>query len=93
MKDNIRVKLDLKKRRYNLIASSNKIVRNIESVKFCYIDINCRPQIKRSDDSDNYRFFHFLNELKSMLAIDIWLLTKVMDLCKEAGVNIPDTYY
>ena len=39
MKNNVRVKLDLTKKRYNLLVSADKIVANINSVKFCYADI------------------------------------------------------
>ena len=71
LNDNVEVTLDLtKKKRYNLITSANKIVQNIESVKFCYIDVNCRPKIKWSVDSVNDDFFHSLNELRSIFAID-----------------------
>lgn len=67
LKDNVRVKLDLiKKKCYNLITSANKIVRNIGSVKSCYLDINYRPKVKWSDDSVNDDFFHSFNKLKSM---------------------------
>lgn len=63
MKNNVRVKLDLTKKRYNLLVSADKIVANINSVKFCYADMNCRPKIIWSDDSLNRELFHSLNEL------------------------------
>ena len=48
MKNNVRVKLDLTKKRYNLLVLANTFVANINInlVKFCYADINCRPKIK-----------------------------------------------
>ena len=61
MKNNVPVKLDLTKKRYNLLVSANRFVANINSVKFCYVDINCRPKIKWSDDSLNDEFFYSLN--------------------------------
>ena len=70
MKNNVQVKLNLTKKRYNLLASVNKFVANINSVKFCYADINCRPNIIWSDDSLNDEFFHSLNELKELVNID-----------------------
>ena len=66
-----------KKKRYNLITSANKIAQNIESVKFCYIGVNCRPKIKWSVDSVNDDFFHSLNELRSIFAIDGWLVVVI----------------
>ena len=71
MKDNVRVKLDQRKKYYNLITSANKVVQNIGSVKFCYVDENCRPKSKWSDESVNDDFFHSLSELKSILAIEV----------------------
>ena len=61
MKNNVRVKLELTKKRFNLLVSANKLVTNISSVKFCYADMSYRPKIKWSDDSMNDEFFHSLN--------------------------------
>ena len=61
MKNNVPVKLDLTKKCYDLLVSANRFVANINSVKFFYADINCRPKIKWSDDSLNDEFFHSLN--------------------------------
>ena len=70
MKNNMRVKLDLRKKRYNLLISANIFVANINSVKFCCAGINCRPKIKWSNDSLNDEFFHSLNQFKDMTNID-----------------------
>ena len=70
MKNNVRVKLDPTKKRYNLLVSANKFVTNINSVKFCYAGINCRPKIKWPGDSLNYELFHSFNELKEIVDID-----------------------
>ena len=47
MKNNVRVKLDLTKKRSNLLVLANTFVANINInlVKFCYADIKCRPKI------------------------------------------------
>ena len=71
IKDNVRVKLDLTKKRYNVNTSANKSAHNINLVKSCYVDVNCRPNIEKSDDSVNDNFFHSLNNLKSMFAIEV----------------------
>ena len=72
MKNNVRVKLDLTKKRSNLLVLANTFVANINInlVKFCYADIKCRPKINESDDSLNDEFFHSLNEVKEMANID-----------------------
>ena len=70
LKNDVRVKLDLTKKRYDLLMSANNHVANIDKIKFCYADINCRLKVKWSDDSLNDEFFHSLNELKEMVSDD-----------------------
>ena len=70
MKCPVRVKIDLTKKRHNLLVSANKYVSNIDSVKFCYADINCRLKIKWEDESINDTFFYSLTELKSHVNSD-----------------------
>ena len=41
-----RVKLDLTKSKYTLLADANKVVKQNSDIKFCYVDINCRLKIK-----------------------------------------------
>ena len=53
MKCPVRVKIDLTKKRHNLLVSANKYISNIDSVKFCYADINCRLKIKWEAESIN----------------------------------------
>ena len=67
LNNNVRVKLDLTKKRYNLLMSANKYVADIDRVKFCYADINCRLKVKWSDESFDDDFFHSMNELKEMV--------------------------
>ena len=70
MKSPVRVKIDLTKKRHNLLVSANKYVSNIYSVKFCYADINCRLRIIWEDESINDTFFYSLAELKSHVKAD-----------------------
>ena len=56
MKNPLRVKIDLMKERHNLLASANKFVSNIDSVKFCYADVNCRL---RKNGKMNQSITHF----------------------------------
>ena len=44
-----------------------KLLQNVKSVKFPYIDANCRPKINWSDDLIDDNFFHSLHELKYMI--------------------------
>ena len=70
MKNPLRVKIDLMKERHNLLASANKFVSNIDSVKFCYADVKCRLKIKWENESINNTFFYSLTELKSHINAD-----------------------
>ena len=46
MKNFVRFKIDLTKKCHNLLVSANTYISNINSVKFCYADVNCRPKKK-----------------------------------------------
>ena len=70
MKNPARVKIDLKKKRHNLLVSANKYVSNIDSVKFGYVDVNCKLKIKWEGESVNETFFYSLTELKSQVNAD-----------------------
>ena len=67
MKCGIRVKLDLTKSRYSLLAKANDIVKSNARVKFCYADINCRLKLKWVDDSLKDEFFTTIDELQDIL--------------------------
>ena len=72
MKNPVRAKVDLTKKRYNLLVSANKYVKKIGSLKFCYADTNCRLMLKCEDESINDIFFYSLTQLKSHLNADEW---------------------
>ena len=70
MKSPARVKIDLTKNPHNLLVSANKYVSNVDSVKFCYLNINCRLKIKWEDDSIDETYFYSLAETKSHVNAD-----------------------
>ena len=70
MKSPVRVKIDLTKNPHNLLVSANKYVSNVDSVKFCYLNINCRLKIKWEDDSIDETYFYSLAETKSHVNAD-----------------------
>ena len=53
----VKVKINLTKKRHNLLVSENKHVSNIDSAKVCYADANCRLKIKWEDKSIKKTFF------------------------------------
>ena len=38
----IKVRLDLTKSRYDLLSNANNHVKEIPTIRFCYVDVNCR---------------------------------------------------
>ena len=70
MKNPVRVKIDLTKKRHNLLISADKYVSNINSVKFCYEDVNCRLKIKWEDESMNDTIFYSSSEIKCHVNAD-----------------------
>ena len=60
------VRLDLTKRRYDILKAGNEFIKSIgHTAKFCYADINCRMKIKWGDNSEE--FFESLQDLKDLV--------------------------
>ena len=70
MRSPLRLKIDLTKKRHNLLVSENKYDSNINSLKFCYADIKCRLKIRWEDESISDTFFYSLAELKNHINPD-----------------------
>ena len=45
MKYNVKIHLDLTKKRYNLFKSVSNLVKDVDGIIFCYTDINCYLKI------------------------------------------------
>ena len=86
MKNPVRVKIT--KKRHNLLVFANKCVSNIDSVKFCYADINCRLNIKREDELINDTLLYFLTELNSHVDGDEWKFEKIFVLLWTASATL-----
>ena len=71
MSKNVRIKVDLTRKRFTLPSSANEHVRNTNLVKFCYTDINCRRKIKWSDEIREDTFFKHMEDLKRLINEDI----------------------
>ena len=49
------VRLDLAKRRYNILKVGNEYIKSIgHTAKFCYADLNCRMKITWGDNSEEF---------------------------------------
>ena len=60
----VTVKLDLTKRRYNLLKDARSLVQNVDGVKFAFADINCRLKVRMEDDRES------LADIKSTLKLE-----------------------
>ena len=66
----VRVKVDLTKKRHTLLVKANECAINIPKVKFCYADINCRFKVKWEVSCTSDSFFSSLDQLKSSIEND-----------------------
>ena len=64
MSQNVRIKLDLTKKRYSVLSDANDYVKDVSMIKFCYADVNCRLKIKWSDENKEDTFFKSIDDLK-----------------------------
>ena len=67
MEPTVRAKLDLTNSRYTLLTHANKVANQNPDVKFCYFDINCRLNIKWTDESIDDEFFSSMDEFYEIL--------------------------
>ena len=65
IKGNVRVKLDLTKKRYEVLRKAREIVEEIDNISFVYADINCRLKVRFKDNSE--LFFENLIELYDLI--------------------------
>ena len=66
LKNNVRVKLDLTKRRYAILREAINLVEEKDGVNFVYADINCRLKVRFTNGVE--RFFDSVEELQSILS-------------------------
>ena len=59
------VSLDLKKRRYSLLAKSKSIIKDNPAVMFAFADTNCSLALKLNDDK--FHYFNSEDELSKIL--------------------------
>ena len=53
----VKVRLDLTKSRYNLLNNANNYVKEIPTIRFCYVDVNCRLKVKFICEDQEDPFF------------------------------------
>ena len=62
--ENISVKLDLTKHRYQILKEARRIIEGIDEVGYVYADINCRLKVKMGDDIIP---FNTVDDLKALI--------------------------
>ena len=67
----IKVRLDLTKSRYDLLNKANEHVRDIPTIKFCYVDVNCRLKVRFASENQQDEFFSSMEELRDIADLEI----------------------
>ena len=65
------VRLDLTKSRYDLLNNAKNHVKEIPPIRFCYVDVNCRLQVKFTSEDQDEVFFSSMDELREITDMEI----------------------
>ena len=68
LKHNVKVKMDLTKKRYSISSDALKLSKNFENVNFVMVDINCRLKVVFKNGSS--KFFSDCDNLREILNKD-----------------------
>ena len=71
MSKNVRIKVDLTKKKFTLLLSANEYVRNTSLAKFWLADINFRLKIKWNDENREDTFFKNMEDLQRLIEKNI----------------------
>ena len=53
----VKIRLDLTKSRYDLLNNANSHVKEIPTIRFCYVDVNYRLKVKFTGEDQEDVFF------------------------------------
>ena len=67
----MRIKLNLTKSRYDLLKTTNDHVKEVPSIKFCYVDTNCRLKVKFNDKNQKDIFSSSFDDLRDIVDMAI----------------------
>ena len=62
---------DLTKSSYHLLKRANNYVKEMPSIKFCQVGINCRLKMEFNDEDHKDIFFSSFNDLRDILDMEI----------------------
>ena len=67
----VTVRLDLTKSRYDLLKNANNYVKEIPTIRFCYVDVNCRLKFKFTGEDQDDFFSSSMDELHDITDMKI----------------------
>ena len=67
----VKVRLDLTKYRYDFLNNANNHVKEIPTIRFCYVDVNCRLKVKLTGEDQDDVFFSSMDELRDITDMEI----------------------
>ena len=66
----VKVRLDSTKSRYDLLNNANNHVKEIPTIRFCYVNVNCRLKVKFTSENQDV-FFSSMDELRGITDMEI----------------------
>ena len=66
-----KVRLGLTKSRYDLLSNPKNYVKEIATIRFCYVDAKCRLKIKFIGEDQDDVFFSSMDELRNISEMEI----------------------
>ena len=66
-----KVRLGLTKSRYDLLSNPKDYVKQIATIRFCYVDVKCRLNIKFIGEDQDDVFFSSMDELYNISGMEI----------------------
>ena len=67
----VKVRLDLTKSPYDLLNNANNHVKEIPTIRICYVDVNCRLKVKFTGEDQDDVFFSSMDELRDITDMEI----------------------
>ena len=67
----VKVRLDFTKSRYDLLNNANNHVKEIPTIRFCYVDVNWRLKVKFTGEDQDNVFFSSMDELRDITDMEI----------------------
>ena len=67
----VKVRLDLTQSWYNLLSDANNHVKEIPTIRFCYVDVSCRLKVRFTGEDQDDVFFSSMDKLCDITDMEI----------------------